>query len=354
MCDGPREPGPVACPATTGAGGYADPVSELPATAFVTGGSGFIGGRLVKRLTDGGCHVRALARSEASAAAVAGLGAEPVRGDLADAGSIADGAKGCEAAFHLAAHLGQWGSRDEFIAVNVTGTENALAGCREAAVRRFVHCGTEAALLAGEPLRHVDETAPLRPDSQALYSSTKALAELAVRAAASDGFEPLVVRPRLVWGEGDTTLLPEFVAAVEAGRFAWIGGGGHLTDTTHVDNVVEGLLVAAARGRAGDAYFVTDGEPVVFREFISELLETQGVEPPTRSLPVWLGAALAAGSETAWRLLRLGGEPPLTRLALWLSSQECTIEITKARAELGYAPVTSRAQGLAALRAASG
>ncbi len=335
------------------AGGYAGAVSELPATAFVTGGSGFIGGRLVKRLAGGGCQVRALARSEASAAAIAELGAEPVRGDLADAASIAEGAKGCEAAFHLAAHLGQWGSRDEFVAANVTGTENALVGCREAGVRRFVHCGTEAALLAGEPLRHVDETAPLRPDSKALYSSTKALAEQAVRAAGSDGFEPVVVRPRLVWGEGDTTLLPEFVAAVEAGRFAWIGGGGHLTDTTHVDNVVEGLLAAVARGRSGEAYFVTDGDPVVFREFISELLETQGVEPPTRSLPVWLGAALAAGSETTWRLLRLGGEPPLTRLAVWLSSQECTIEITKARAELGYAPVTSRAQGFAALRAAA-
>ena len=253
-------------------------------------------------------------------------------------------------AFHLAAHLGQWGPPEEFEAGNVTGTENALAGCRRAGVGRFVHCGTEAALLAGEPLHDVDETAQLRPDSKALYSSTKARAELAVHGAATRSFETVVMRPRLVWGRGDTTLLPEITAAVKAGRFAWIGGGGHLTSTTHVDNVVEGLLLCAARGRSGEAYFVTDGEPAVFREFITALLSTQGLVAMDRSVPVWLARGVAAGGEGTWRALRLGGEPPLTRLALWLSSQECTIDISKARAELGYQPVIDRERGLAEMR----
>ena len=252
---------------------------------FVTGGSGFIGGHLVRRLVQDGRRVRALARSDASAAVVEALGAEPVRGDLADADSIAAGADGCETAFHLAAHLGQWGPWEDFVAGNVTGTENALAGTRRAGVSRFVHCGTEAALIAGQPLVRIDETAPLRPDSKAPYPATKARAEQAVRGASGEGFETVVLRPRLVWGAGDTTLLPAIADAVRAGRFAWIGGGGQLTDSTHVDNVVEGLVLAADKGRAGEAYFVTDGEPVVFREFVSELLETQGVEPPTRSVP---------------------------------------------------------------------
>jgi nucleoside-diphosphate-sugar epimerase len=169
--------------------------------------------------------------------------------------------------------------------------------------------------------------------------------------ASVDDFEAMVMRPRLVWGAGDTTLLPEIVAAVEGGKFAWIGGGEHLTATTHVDNVVEGLVLTAQKGQAGEAYFVTDGEPSVFREFISELLSTQGVEPPTRKVPASVAGAVAAGSETAWRLLRLGGEPPVTRLALWLSSQECTIDISKARSELGYEPVRTRVDGMAELRA---
>src|SRR5690349_2201803 len=319
----------------------------MAGAAFVTGGSGFIGGRLVERLAGEGTAVRALARSESSAARVSALGAEPVAGDLSDRAAIASGAAGCDVAFHLAAHLGEWGDWEDFERGNVDGTENALAGCAEAGVRRFVHCGTEAALMAGEPLVHVDETAPLRPDSRAPYPATKARAEQAVRGASREGFETVVLRPRFVWGKGDTTLLPEMVATVEAGRFAWVGGGRNVTDTTHVDNVVEGLVLAAEKGRPGEAYFVTDGEPVVFREFVTELLRTQGVEPPSRSLPAWSAAPLARVCEAAWKLLPLPGEPPMTAFRAWLLTQECTIDISKARTELGYVPVVGREQGLA-------
>jgi nucleoside-diphosphate-sugar epimerase len=328
-------------------------MAQTPSSAFVTGGSGFIGGRLVKRLVAEGTRVRALARSDASAAKVEALGAEPVRGDLEDPASIATGADGCEVAFHLAAQLGDWGAWDEFERANVIGTENALEGCARAGVRRFVHCGTEAALIAGEPLVNVDETAPLRPDSKAPYPATKAKAERAVRDANRIGFETVVLRPRFVWGAGDTTLLPEMIRMVEAGRFAWIGGGRNLTATTHVENVVEGLLLAAQKGRPGEAYFVTDGGAVVMREFVTELLATQGVEPPDRSLPAWLAGALAVGSETAWRLLPLPGSPPLNRFSYWLLTQECTIDISKARRELDYEPIVSKQDGMAELRAAA-
>jgi nucleoside-diphosphate-sugar epimerase len=212
-----------------------------------------------------------------------------------------------------------------------------------------VHVGTEAALMAGAPLVEVDESAPLRPDSPALYSATKARAEQEVRAANGEQLQTVVVRPRFVWGSGDTTLLPMMSEMVRSGRFAWIGGGRHRTDTAHVDSVVEGLMLAAARGTPGQAYFITDGEPVVFREFVSALLATQGIDEPRRSVPVPVAHALAVAGETAWRTLPLPGRPPLTRFALWVSSQECTIRIEKARAELGYEPVKSRADGLAEL-----
>jgi nucleoside-diphosphate-sugar epimerase len=318
-------------------------------TAFVTGGSGFIGGRLVQRLVGEDHSVRALARSDAAAQKVAALGAEPVRGDLADPTALTAAADGAAVAFHLAAHLGEWGRWQDFERGNVVGTRNVLAACEEAGVKRFVHCGTEAALMAGEPLVHVDETAPLRPDSRAPYPATKAKAEQAVRQAARDGFETVALRPRFVWGKGDTTLLPEMVSTVEAGRFAWVGGGRNITDTTHVDNVVEGLILAAEKGRSGAAYFVTDDEPVVFREFVTALLRTQGVEPPNRSLPAWSAAPMARICELAWKLLPLPGEPPMTTFRSWLLTQECTIDISRARAELGYTPVIDHEQGLAEL-----
>jgi nucleoside-diphosphate-sugar epimerase len=152
-------------------------------TCFVTGGSGFIGGELVQRLVGEGNAVRALARSEAAAAKVAALGAEPVSGELGEPLALAAAADGATVAFHLAAHLGEWGPWADFERGNVVGTRNVLAACEEAGVKRFVQCGTEAALMAGAPLVQVDETAPLRPDSRAPYPATKAKAEQAVLGA---------------------------------------------------------------------------------------------------------------------------------------------------------------------------
>ena len=320
----------------------------MPA-AFVTGGSGFIGGALIERLRREGWEVRALARSVGAAAKVRERGAEPVAGELGDMGALEAESVGCDVCFHAAAKVEDWGDPAEFERLNVGGTANVIAACRAAGVRRLVHVGTEAALTAGQALVGVDERAPLRPDSPFLYSSSKAKAEQLVREANGDGFETVVVRPRFVWGKGDTTLLPAIVDMVRSGRFRWIGGGRHLTDTTHVDNTVEGLWLGATKAPAGAVYFVTDGEPVVFREFLERMLATQGVSVPDKSVPAGVASAAAAGAERAWRLLRRPGPPPLTRFAVWVSSKECTLDISRARSELGYEPVRTRDEGLAGL-----
>lgn len=318
-------------------------------SVLVTGGSGFVGGRLIRRLVADGWAVVALARSAGAADRVRALGATPRSGDLADVAGLRSAAADCELVCHAAARTSRGGTRARFWADNVEGTANLIEACRDMRVPRLVHVGTEAALMAGQPLVDVDESAPLRPDSRSHYAASKAAAERAVLDANADGLETVVVRPRFVWGAGDTTVLPELVAAVRAGRFAWIAGGRHLTDTTHVDNAVEGVVRAARDGRPGEAYFVTDGTSVVFRRFITDLLETQGVRSPTRSLPRHLASTVTTAGEIVWRGLRLHGAPPLDYMSLWLSSQQCTIDITKAREQLGYAPVVSHAEGLADL-----
>ena len=322
----------------------------MPA-AFVTGGSGFVGTALIRRLAADGWTVRALARSPEAEAKVRRAGAEAVRGDLLDAGALERGARGAGVAFHSAARLGDFGPWKEFRRVNVDGTKAVIAACRAAGVQRLVHVGTEAALMHGQPLVAVDEHYPLALRSRAPYSATKAAAEAAVIEANGNGLETVVVRPRFVWGAGDTTLLPVLVAMARSGRLRWVGGGRQLTSTTHVANTVEGLVLAAGKGVPGNAYFVTDGSPVVFREFVSALLATQGVQAPEGDVPLPVARAVARASETLWRVLPLPGEPPVASFAVWASGLEATIDDTKAREQLGYRPVMTRDHGLTAMQA---
>ena len=320
--------------------------------AFVTGGSGFLGKKLVRALIARGDAVIALVRSDRADAAVRSAGAtDTVRGDLESVSAMTDGMRGCDAVFHCAAKVEEWGPPAEFDRINVEGTDNVLRAARDADVGAVVHVSTEA-VLAGKkhPIVRADETVPYPDDFVGEYPRTKALAEIRVREAAANGLHATIVRPRFIWGHGDTTLLPKLADMVRRGRFAWIGGGRFLTSTCHVDNVVEGMLLAAERGAPGEAYFLTDGPPVEMRDFMSELIRTQGVDPGDRELSRGLAWTIAAACEGIWRGLRLRSDPPVTRMGIRLGGDEVTVVDDKARRELGYRGARTREEGMAELR----
>ena len=314
---------------------------------FVTGGSGFVGRNLIARLKSRGDVVRALARSDAAVKTVQQLGAEPVHGDLDNVEALRRGVFGCDVVFHSAAKVEDWGRYEDFYRVNVVGTKNVLQAARETGVRKFVHVSTEAVLAGGPPIRNADETWPRAQKSLGLYPLTKGLAEERVLAANSPELTTVIVRPRFIWGKGDTSVLPQIINAVQRGEFMWINGGRYLTSTCHVKNVCEGALLAAERGHGGEIYFLTDGQSIEFHTFITALLKTQNIDPGNRNVPLWLARNFARVSETIWRVLRLNSRPPITRTAVCLIGESITVNDAKARRELGYVGKLSIEAGLA-------
>lgn len=316
---------------------------------FVTGGSGFVGRHLIKTLIARGESVRALARSESSQATVRKLGAAPIAGDLDSIEVMAQGMIGCDFVVHAAAEVQEWGPRERYQRVNVDGTCNTLEAARRAKVKRFVHIGTEAPFASGKDIVNIDESLPLPEKPLPRYPATKAAAEKRVRAANGDGLETVVVRPRLIWGPDDTSILPQLVAAVKQGKFMWIDGGRALTSTCHVANVCAGAINAAYRGKPGEAYFLTDGAPISAREFLTAYIKSGGVTPQDKSMPYGLVWALASVCEFLWDTLPLPGKPPVTRMAIALIGREVTVNDAKARREMDYQNVISREDGLKAL-----
>ncbi len=314
---------------------------------FVTGGSGFLGQHLLRRLAADGHRVRALARSHTARARVTGAGATPVTGDLGSVTPAVIG--GAELVVHAAADTRAWTRPGALDATNVEGTRALVVAARAAGVPRLVHISTEAVLADGKPIVRADETRPHARRPAGEYPRTKGLAERLVLESDAPGFTTVAVRPRLIWGPGDTVVLPGVIAAAEAGRWAWVDGGHYLTSTCHVLNVCEGVVLAAERGAGGSAYFLTDGDPVELREFLTRSAGAHGVRLPDRSMPHGVARLLASGLDAAWRRLPLPGVPPVSRTAFALIMHEVTVDDGRARRELGYAPVISRDEGLATL-----
>ncbi len=315
-------------------------------SVFVTGGSGFVGRNLIRALRERNIEVRALARSDHSVKTVEELGAQAIRGDLQDDVAMRNGMEGCDTVFHAAAYVKSWGAPEDFYDTNILGTAKVLAAAKKAHVSAVVFISTEALLVGGGPIHNADETRQLPEKPIGQYPLTKGLSERTVLSANNTSFRTVSVRPRFIWGRDDTSVLTEIVKAVKSGRFAWLDGGHYKTSTCHVANVCEGAILAAEKGKGGEAYFLTDGEPVEFRWFITQMLATKGVKAPKKNIPFKLAYALAWVCEKIWNLFRIKRQPPLNRSELLLMGEEVTINDNKARRELGYVESISVEEGL--------
>ncbi|MGE0530807.1 MAG: NAD-dependent epimerase/dehydratase family protein [Hyphomonadaceae bacterium] len=316
---------------------------------FVTGASGFVGGAATQALGLAGHTVRAMSRSAKSDPVIAERGGTPVRCDLEDvtAAHLGD----AEAIVHCAAFVEQWGPVEAWKRFNIDGTARMLAAAREAGAKRFIHISTESVLWRGQHLRGADETYPRAPNSPYPYSWTKARAEELVEAANTPDFQTIILRPRFIWGPGDTTLLPVIEHMAKSGQWQWINDGQAKTSTTHIANLVHAIELALTRGHGGQVYFILDDGVRTMKEIISAIAATRGITLPNKSVPSWAADTLAAVVEGAWRTFNLKGEPPVTRFGAMIMSRDSVLIDAKARRDMGYAPVISVEEGLRQLSA---
>lgn len=321
--------------------------------ALVSGGGGFLGGALVRRLVGEGAAVRSLQRGvypELDA-----LGVEQIIGDIADPNVVERAVAGCEVVFHVAAKVEMWGGYEPFYRTNVIGTDNVLAAMRRHGAARLVFTSSPSVVHGRGDLAGVDESAPYPDRFEAAYPQTKAMAEMAVLAANDPDLATTALRPHLIWGPGDRNLVPQLIARARAGRLRFVGDGSNLVDTTYIDNAVDAHLGAAARlapgaACAGRAYFISNGEPRPIREVVNGILGAAGLPPETRSVP--LQAALAAGFvlEGLHRLRPSKNGPAMTRFIARNLATTHWYDISAARRDLGYEPKVSIAEGLERLR----
>lgn len=320
---------------------------------LVTGASGYLGRNIVREFVGRGHRVRGLTRSQSSADLVRQIGAEPVRGDIMDRASLEAAMEGVTALVHAAADTDHGHPTQKQELTNLQGTQNVYDAARSAGISRAVHISTEAVLLDGRPLENADETWPIPVKSAGGYSRSKAGAERIALAANGGGLDIIVMRPRFVWGRDDSTALPQLVEAARSGKLMWFDGGDYLTSTAHIANVVEGVRLCLTNGKGGEVYFVTDGDDVAFRTWITALLATQGIDlSGVKSVPRGIMNLIVNAGEALSKLTGGAIRGPIGRQEYATIGNTVTLNIAKARRELGYAPVISRAEGLAELAVA--
>jgi len=317
---------------------------------FVTGGSGFIGQHLVKKLKQNGAQVFVLARSRDAATSVSALGATPVMGDLLRPESLNKLHK-FDTVFHLAGTLDHGPGPEAMLAINTGGTKNIVEYCKKIGVKKLVYLSSLAVIADGSILTDIDEQHPMPKKNIGSYASSKAEAEKIVLSAADEDLATVIIRAPFVWGPGDNFSLPKLIESIKNKYFSWIDQGNYLFSTCHVYNLVAGLAAAASFGKSKHVYYIQDGETLTIRQFLETLIETQGIKVPSRSTSRKTLKLICDLIELPWRLLPLRSHNPThLRETMVLMGQPFYITSRKAESELHYEPVISFDEGFSEMR----
>lgn len=306
---------------------------------LVTGGTGFIGQHLVRRLLQEGRQVRVLCRSGSENKLPPELRtrAELFGGDLRDRESLMRAAQGAARVFHCAGHVLDWGTAEQFQGTNVEGTRWLLEASHAAGAKRFVHLSSIAAFGTPAP-RSFDDASPYG-ESADLYSRTKAEGEQVVFGfGVEHGLPVTVLRPAVVYGSGGSWL-EEPLKMIEQGKMFLLGGGTGTCHPCYIENLIDAMLLAAEHPKAvGRGYIVADDHPISFREYFNAVAQVAGRGPVKRSIPLALARLIATGCEVVAKSTRSESRPLLTHTAIAMVTTPSRMSMQRIKDELGWTP----------------
>ena len=317
--------------------------------ALVTGGGGFLGSAIVRRLVARGDTVRTFQRGQYPELDT--LGVESIRGDLTDYVAVKKAVCDIDVVFHVAAKAGVWGRYRGYHASNVVGTRNTLEAAIGAGISRFVFTSSPSVVFDSTDENGITELVSYPQKYLSNYPRTKAEAEKRVLAASSPTFATIALRPHLLWGPGDPHLVHRIIARAKSGRLRIVGNGKNLVDSTYIDNAADAHLLAAdhlfpGAPCAGKAYFLSNGEPLPMAELLNKILAAAGMPPVTRSISARKVYVAGAVLEGLHGLFNLKPEPPMTRFIARQLSTAHWFDLTAIRRDLGYHPQVSIDEGM--------
>ncbi len=327
---------------------------EARMKVLVTGGSGFLGSALARRLAADGFQVTTISRRLPEFSDHERI--TSIRGDITRPETLPAEPDGFEAVFHTAAKAGVWGPKNEYRAANVCGTENIIKFCLRHGISKLIFTGSPSSVFQPGDNEGLDETVPYPERYLCDYPQTKAEAERLVLTANSGELATISLRPHLIWGPGDRHLVPRILRRGKAGRLRRIGTGNALIDTIYIDNAVEGHMAAFRHllpgGKAaGKAYFLSDGTPVPMWDMINRILHAGGLPPVEKTISLKSARFIASASEWIYRSLGIKQEPLLTRFVVNELTTAHWFDISAARRDLGYAPRVTLDEGFRRLEA---
>ena len=317
----------------------------------ITGATGFLGGALARAYRNRHDEVVALVRQTSNTSQLTELGVELIFGELTDEGDFNSLLKNADLGIHCAALTTDFGPWEEFLAINIGGTKNFFEACLNQNCPKAVYVSSVAVYGNGCHHRGTDEEAPYERIIVDNYTRSKIIADrMAIEYHKERNLPVVIVRPGYIWGSGDRAIMPLLVQAIKDNRLAVVDGGGNLMNLSHINNVVQGVMLAAETDTSiGQVYNLTDGSKVTTKQFITDLIDIVGVDYKLGSFPYVPAYVAAYLCELYARFRRYKVLPLLTRYAVRTGKYDQVFDISKAMYELGYKPNIRYKEAMAGL-----